>query len=216
MQMIDRRRFVVAVGAVALVGLAGRSAAQTAERDSDHPYLPNATFAQMVMATKVREDTLFTEPISMIFTAYGLPTEAEAESAFPNVVKYFEGRAAAMDAEIEYDQVSVGRLGDDRAGIYGISDTGARDLFVVVRVGSNILYVRAVALGGDTVEYVAAFLDGFLKNATDDPETLLPEIADLPVGWEFSDIEWDDHLLNIVTTEFPAATPFATPMKPGD
>lgn len=180
-------------------------------RDSDHPYLPDAVFGYATMATNVRVDTIFVEPVTMIFFVYGFATEEDAKAEFPDITDYLTGRASGLDADFEHNEVSIGPLGDERWGYYGVTIEGASDLIAVVRVGPNVLYLRALALAGDTVEYVAEFLDGFLTTASDDPESLIPDISDLPVGWELDEPVWANEVFEIITTPEGGATPIATP-----
>jgi hypothetical protein len=181
------------------------------------PYIPNATFAEIAFAARVSSDTLLDEPIAMQFIAVGFGTEAQAADAFqPLVDHYFEGQQAILDSTERYDyrMVSVGRLGDDRAAFASesrdiIFESTSKDVHVFVRVGHGILYTRAIAVGGETIEYVAEYLTGFLPDRISDPAGLIPTLSDLPVGWELLR-GGPKSILGEVTAE-PTPTPTATP-----
>lgn len=214
-QSISRRGFVL-LGATLTAFMAQRAnevvaLAPDPGRDSDQPYLPNAIFGYAAMASNINADSLFTEPISMIFFVYGFASDADAAEAFPEVVAYLQNRAddLGIATDMEYRRVSIGRIGDEREGYYSEGIDTARDLLAIIRVGPNILYLRSLALAGKTDEFVAEYLESFLADASDDPMSLIPEISDLPVGWELDEPVWADDILEIITTPEGGATPTA-------
>lgn len=209
-ETMNRRQVLIAAAGFAGLGVTRNAVAQQSGRESDHPYLPNATFGDARLASNINTATLFTEPVTMIFFVYGLPDEDAARDAFTVTVEHTEQRADALTLRSggDFDEVSIGPIGDQRWGYYRISKGDrARVLQAVVRVGANILSITGLALGGDTVEYVSEFLATFLDAATDAPESLVPDISDLPIGWELDTPVWADGVLDDLRDTDPPATP---------
>jgi hypothetical protein len=198
--------------------------AQSANATDDlkHPYLPNATFAQMALATNIRHDSLTTEPIAILFTAFGFSSEDESALALDSVADHYRSEAErGQDTTLwwPYSEMSVGPLGDDRRAFWSetresaLGSTG-KSVHVVVQVGPNILYTWTLALSGDAIGFTTSYLEAFLAGATDDPESMLPELFDLPVGWELAS-ETSEDILDQVTTE-PTPVPTTTPVPTED
>lgn len=192
----------------------------TAQEDDDGdsllpPYVPNATFAQRAAATRVTGDTFLEEPITMFFTVIGFGSIPEAETEFQPLVDHYLDVAERdkPDHFRDYRLVSFGTVGDDRAAFIAESEDislgwSAKDVHALVRVGPNILYVWSVSLGGDTINYLADYLEGFVSDASDAPESLMPSVSDLPIGWELP-FSQPENLLGQVTTA-PTPTPVPT------
>lgn len=172
------------------------------------PYLPTATSAQQAYASNLRQDSLFPEPNAMLFTVFGFASDDEAIAAFDVVVDYYFDQAEDIrspDSKPD-DFVSVGRLGDDRAALLSESDVR-----VFVRIGPNILYVWSFAFEGDTVGFVADYLSGFLEGAGNEPDSMMPAIFDLPIGWELERNEPFDVLDDVTTAPTPTPIPTLVP-----
>jgi hypothetical protein len=96
---------------------------------------------------------------------------------------------------VGWDEPAAGR-----EAYYADATEGMSDLLVIARVEPNVPWVRSLAQGGSTIEYVTGFLTEFLARATDDPVSLIPELAYLPVGWELETPVRAGIMLEIVTT----------------
>jgi hypothetical protein len=180
------------------------------------PYLPNATFAQRNFAVQVTSDDILDELIFMSFHVFGFATDDDAIFALDMIYERYLGvEQNALDRDLwhDYRAVSVGRLGVERRAFIAETreildgSTGKR-VHVFVQLGPNVLYLHALALGGETLEFVAEFMEEFLGNATEDPATLLPTLSTLPIGWELPTASSED----VVTLVTSAPTP--TPLPP--
>lgn len=173
------------------------------------PYLPTATFAQQAYASNSQQDSSFAdEPSVMLFTVFGFESEDDAVAAFDVVVASYFDQAEDMRTldSTPFDFVSVGRLGDDRSAF--LSDSDVR---VFVRVGQNILHVWSFAFEGDTIGFVADYLSGFLDDAGNEPDSMMPALFDLPVGWELEEDGPFDILLAVTTAPTPTPIPTIAP-----
>ncbi len=178
-------------------------------RKSPHPYLPNATFGYVTSGTNFGGSDA--EPFHMFFTVYGFGSEDEACEAFPEVVAYLEENIdEVIPDELKdyaFKRISVGKLGDERSAYYSEPLEGSRTLLVIVRVGPNILHVDSDAIEGSLDEYVAGYLATFIAGATDDPWSLIPDVSDLPVGWELDEPTCHSDILDFITTPASEWTP---------
>ncbi len=180
------------------------------------PYLPNATFAQRVAATRITSDTFLEEPIAMFFTVVGFESIEKAMTVFEPLVDHYLAVAERdkPDHFRDYRLVSFGNIGDDRAAFIAESEdialgSSAKDVHALIRIGPNIVYVWSVSLGGDTINYLANYLEGFISDASNAPVSLLPSVSDLPIGWELP-FPQPENLLGQITTA-PTPTPMPTP-----
>lgn len=172
--------------------------------DAFLPVLPDATFGQYVVATNIQKSTLFTEPMLMWVTVIGFSSESDAVHGFSATIEQLENREASS-SDRDYQQVSIGKAGEESVGLY--SDGGTEyphSLQSVVRTGSNLLVVWSLSLADGLPAYTADYLQGLIAESSGDPASLLPTLRTLPPGWELLDEEPQEVLPQL---HAPAATP---------
>ena len=177
------------------------------DEEAFYPSLPDATFGQAVMASNLRESTLFTEPMIMWVSVIGLPSLESAEEAFETTSSHIETYAEAS-GDREHEQVSIGQTGDESLALY---NDGGNDyphsMLSVVRTGPNLMIVWGISLADGLPADTSELLQGFIDGATDDPATLVPTLRTLPPGWGFVDDQPSDILRVLHRAE---ATPVGT------
>ena len=142
----------------------------------------NVRRVQEVIYANVKESTLFTEPVAMTFISYEFGNENDAIAGFNTISSHAELNLGLLTKTDRIHDVSVGRLGDQRAA-YQRSD-GAPTLWVVVRQGNQVLSVLALGIEGDYPNFVGDFIEGFLEDIQGSNRSILPELPDMPRGWE--------------------------------
>lgn len=111
--------------------------------------VPNVSRAQTAVYSNIREETLFTDPLSLIFTSYEFDTEDSAASQFPAICEHTEANLAQLVDYQDQNPVSIGRIGDERCAYDSDNPEGAVVLWVAVRVGNQVLTVIAMGMGGN-------------------------------------------------------------------
>ena len=179
---LSRRRFLALGAAIPLAFATGQWAETLAQsgQDVSYPKLPEVTAAKSAVATRIRE--VSNEPLALIFSSFEFTTEAAAKSGFSVVQDHLTTTAKAdLDS---YAPISIGKLGDDRFALYSSDGIHPWSIKLMVRVGQTILEFGSFGTTGDIDAYVVDFLGGFLEgNHTWNAESIIPTLADLPVGW---------------------------------
>lgn len=176
------RRDIIKTGLGALLAVAVDWAAPTAATDwSALPSLPDAKAAWMISAIRSANGPAGAEPVAMSFTSYGFAAKNDAARVIPDVLSFYQAQSAPGAMR----DLTVGKLGDERAAIYDGHDT-LRVLVVAVRTGANLLVVNAVGGEDGMAAFVTGFLHDFLHSKRRDARALIPATADLPAGWELA------------------------------
>jgi hypothetical protein len=171
--------------------------------DEDNPMaamLPNVERAEQIVYSNIKEGSLFSEPLALFFTSYEFGSTEDSEVAFPLLAEHLENHLQILSDAEYLKEVSIGRIGDDRVAFY--TEESTRIATAAVRVEHQILSSLAVAMGGDPVEFLGEFLEEFIPALAEEERSLLPELADMPLGWE-STIPAQD----ITDMTVPEATP---------
>lgn len=165
-----------------------------------YPVIPEVAHAWLNTFTNIDESTILTEPISIFFWAFAFDDKDAAVANFDDVATFYHDYVE-KDAEYPVNDRSVGRLGDERRAYF--DDTSAPRLATIIRVGSVIQVSMALALTSDITKYMADLLTGALPATDEDPLAFIPNIADMPAGWE---VLWDDPI-DITSGAQGVATP---------
>jgi hypothetical protein len=207
--MRNRLLLLLVRNALVVLLLAMPTATLAQEEPADEGFLPvllDATFGQNVMATNLRESTLFTEPMLMWVIVIGFSSESDAAQGYTTTIEQLETYATSP-TDREYRQVSIGQTGDESIGLYSDGGTESpHSLQSVVRTGPNLMVVWSISLADGLPEYMADYLQGLIAESSDDPASLLPTLRTLPPGWELLNEEPTNVLPQL---HAPDATPRA-------
>jgi len=178
----------------------------------DYPYTPTATSAWMGGASKLDINTLLEEPSIMAVYVFGFDSAEDAQIAYPDIASYYLIEAS-MQTERDYREISIGLIGDERLAIYDQTTDLAQSLYSIVRVGSAIQVLWLIGIGGDLPSFASAYLQTIIPSVSRDSLSLVPTVANLPVGWSLLFDEPIDILPQItqVVTPTPKATGIVLP-----
>lgn len=212
---MNRRQFLTIAGGVVLFS-GVTSQLGLAQGDDDESlrfvvHAPGVESATLTAFLNAGDGAASDEPLLLVFVLYEFEDDHGAEEAFSDVALGVEqGMTEAMSNtgrpmdERRVSEVSIGRLGDDRFAVVNRAENYASQMWAAVRVGSEVLTTQSAGVSPDHIDFVVDWLEGHLENVSALGVSLLPELADLPVGWEVQLSAQD------VTSDVPDLPP-ATP-----
>lgn len=191
---MNRRTFI---GSVFSAGAAiALNTSRTFGQDSEPEwqsavFAPNVVNALTVAFANVNESSLFTEPLLLLFVSYEFKNTDDATESF-SVLKeeirrnyeIFVDDPKKTKLQKRVVEASVGRIGDDRFSFTNSSPDYAGSTWSGVRVEHQALTVMSVGLASTQLDFVADFLDDYISSVDFESRSILPELADMPVGWE--------------------------------
>lgn len=178
---VTRRAFLVGLAGVATISMPA-----IAQDDGDEvhfPYLPKAVAAEYVGFSQLDDPTLDTEPIAIMFYGFGYDDIDSATSDYPTISEFYRKELiSAVEPGESVQEVGIGRIGDERTAF--IHDDDNPTLTTIVRLESSVLVTISFAMGGDLPRYMAKLLRDLLPEQVDAPSTLVPDLLDMPEGWD--------------------------------
>jgi hypothetical protein len=172
------------------VGRSDSSATQSGTSDEvdEYPVIPEVVKALRVTGVPGSSENYLDEPLMFVFDAYGFDSEDAAINRFDWISDwYLQAWSESLELPLEeFSEVSIGRIGDQRSAFIRDDSESPPFLITIVRVGQNIQVTLSLSFGGDITEYVGGFLEEFLADSSGDVSSLIPELSDLPRGWQIS------------------------------
>lgn len=210
---MNRRAFTV--GTIAALVIPRRISPQTAGADQFVVFAPEVVTAYLAAYKNGTRGAERDEPLLVFFVAYEFANEGSAARAFPDICIGIEQTMVESLAELDRPEsenrvveASLGQLADDRFAVVNRPRNYASQSWSAIRVGKQILSAQSVAVSPDHLTYIVSWYEDYLGSFDSDRKTLLPELADMPVGWEVQAGKID---VTVDVRQATPSTPTATP-----